>query len=588
MINNFSELAVKKEILDAVEEMGFSEPTAIQAEVIPHILLGCDCLAQAPTGTGKTCAFGIPALNSIDTELAQIQILILCPTRELVMQTEVELKKVAKNIKNAKILSIYGGQNIERQLAALRKNPQVVVGTPGRVMDHLRRKTLKLEGIKMLVLDEADEMLNMGFREDIDVILLSASKTHQTVLFSATMSKEILGISKNYQVDPVRVETKLGENAIPEIEQFYVKLKEDKKVDTFLSIMKEKDYKLVLVFCNMKKRVDELSSVLNDYGILAEALHGDLRQKDRDIIMKRYRGGDLNVLVATDVAARGIDVEGIEAVFNFDAPLDSEYYVHRIGRTARANKKGKAYTFFTDKDSFKIREFERYTKTKMQALSTPNAPRDNKMLLGALEQLGSNLSPFSDILKAELEKINADKNSSFTFLDIAAALLKNGERTVVMSELAPRNAKGSSISSSRPPVRSKNSTRYFMNIGTKDRIGEKDIKEFISTFSAVPIDAISDVHMLETFTFVEVANGNEDEMHALNGSKFAKRVVAVEPASDSRPGKSSDGFKKDFSKGFKGNFDKFAKKSSPKDGANAYSPTKSAQPYARKNNKKPK
>ena len=347
--------------------MGFTEPTPIQAEVIPLMLSGEDVLAQAPTGTGKTCAFGIPVINAVDVNNSLVQSLVLCPTRELAMQIERELKKIASHTQ-VRILALFGGQNIERQMAGLRRKPHVVVGTPGRVIDHIRRKTLKLHGVNTLVLDEADEMLDMGFRGDIDQIEQKLPPKRQTALLSATMAKEILEISRSYQIDPVSVKTTVGEFEVPEIGQYYVKLSEDKKYEALKRILRERDYKFVLVFCNTKARVEALYEKLDSDGYLCAGLHGDLKQRFRDKIMKAYRAKQLNVLVATDVAARGIDVDGVEAIFNYDVPLDEEFYVHRIGRTARANKTGEAISFVTKRDIYRLNIYEKLTKTPIEEM----------------------------------------------------------------------------------------------------------------------------------------------------------------------------------------------------------------------------
>ena len=343
-MKSFFELNINNEILESVEKMGFQEPTPIQSEVIPIMLEKNDLIAQAPTGTGKTCAFGIPIIENLKYT-GEIEAIILSPTRELAQQITNELSKVAQFTKRINIVSLFGGQQINKQFSALRKKPQIIVGTPGRVIDHINRKTLNLENVQTVVLDEADEMLNMGFREEINTILENIKNNHQTVLFSATMPKEILNISKKYQNNPVHITTKFNDNALPDIKQYYVLLKEEEKFKTLKNIIAENDYKLCIVFCATKRRTDELAKVLFNDGFSVKALHGDLEQRIRDTIMKKFRNNEINILVATDVAARGLDINNVEAIFNFDVPQDKEYYVHRIGRTARANKKGARYTF---------------------------------------------------------------------------------------------------------------------------------------------------------------------------------------------------------------------------------------------------
>ena len=306
----------------------------------PPIFEGKDIIGQAQTGTGKTCAFGIPAIEMLDSSVSGVQVLVLCPTRELAIQVSEELKNVCKYKKGIKILPIYGGQSIDRQIMALKGKPQIIIGTPGRVMDHMRRHTLKLGSLKMIILDEADEMLNMGFREDIDIILEDIPADRQTLLFSATMPKEILELTKLYQKEPALIKTVHKELTIPSIEQFYLEVRESSKLELLCRLIDAKNIKLGLVFCNTKKRVDELTSSLQTRGYSAEALHGDMKQSERDRVMTKFRKGTIDILVATDVAARGIDVNNIEAVFNYDIPSDEEYYVHRIGQDRPCRKNG--------------------------------------------------------------------------------------------------------------------------------------------------------------------------------------------------------------------------------------------------------
>ena len=368
----FKDLNLSREIQKAIAEMGFEEATPIQSQSIPPILTGQDVIGQAQTGTGKTCAFGIPAIEMIRPETIGIQVLVLCPTRELAIQTAEELKNVAKYKRGIKILPVYGGQPIDRQIFALRQHPQIIIGTPGRIMDHMRRHTLKLADLKMLILDEADEMLNMGFREDIDIILKEVPERKQTILFSATMPKEIMDLTSKYQKDPILIKSVHKELTVPNIEQYYLEVRESTKLDILTRLIDAYDLKLSLVFCNTKKRVDELTLNLQGRGYMTEALHGDMSQSQRDKVMAKFRNGTIDVSIATDVAARGIDVEDIEAVFNYDIPTDEEYYVHRIGRTGRAGKSGKAFTFVSGREIYKLKDIERYTKSKILPQKPPS------------------------------------------------------------------------------------------------------------------------------------------------------------------------------------------------------------------------
>ncbi|CAN5294924.1 hypothetical protein BH09BAC4_BH09BAC4_21300 [soil metagenome] len=362
----FSSLAISNEVLQAVTDMGFVSPSPIQAEAIPPILAGRDVIGQAQTGTGKTAAFGIPALDLIDVTDRAVQVLILCPTRELALQVAEEIKKLAKYKRGVRIEAIYGGDSIERQIRSLKSGVHIVIGTPGRVMDHMERNTLKLGNVKMMILDEADEMLDMGFREDIESILEEMPEERQTILFSATMSKPIMQITQKFQKDPVLVKVVKKELTNVNIEQVYFEVKAKAKVEVMCRLIDMYDLKLLLVFCNTKRKVDEIVEDLQIRGYQAEGLHGDLRQAQRNNVMSKFRSGTTNILVATDVAARGIDVDDVDAVINFDIPLDEEYYVHRIGRTGRAGKSGRAFSFVGRDEKYRFREIQTYTKVKVE------------------------------------------------------------------------------------------------------------------------------------------------------------------------------------------------------------------------------
>ncbi|MGF7214766.1 ATP-dependent RNA helicase DeaD [Spirosoma lacussanchae] len=362
----FSQLDISDEILQAVTDMGFISPSPIQAEAIPPILAGRDVIGQAQTGTGKTAAFGIPTLDLIDTQDRSVQALILCPTRELALQVADEIRKLAKYKRGVRIEAIYGGDSIERQIRSLKSGVHIVIGTPGRVMDHMERNTLKLDNVKMMILDEADEMLDMGFREDIESILEDMPEERQTILFSATMSKPIMQITQKFQKDPVLVKVVKKELTNVNIEQVYFEVKPKAKVEVMCRLIDMYDLKLLLVFCNTKRKVDEIVEDLQIRGYQAEGLHGDLRQAQRNNVMSKFRSGTTSILVATDVAARGIDVDDVDAVINFDIPLDEEYYVHRIGRTGRAGKSGRAFSMVGRDEKYRFREIQNYTKVRVE------------------------------------------------------------------------------------------------------------------------------------------------------------------------------------------------------------------------------
>lgn len=371
--NKFSDLGISEEILRAVEEMGYTQPSPIQQQAIPFILQGRDLIGQAQTGTGKTAAFAIPIIDLVDPEFNKPQAIILCPTRELAVQVEGEFQKLAKYHKKINSVVIYGGESIDRQIRVLKKGVQIVVGTPGRVQDHINRGTLRLEDAGIIVLDEADEMLDMGFRDDIEAILQEMPEERQTVFFSATMAKPILDLTRKYQKDPEIIKVAKNELTVATIDQVFYEVKQSLKMELMARLMNIHNYALSVVFCNTKRMTDEVTESLGARGILAEALHGDLSQAQRDKVMGKFRKGLCTVLVATDVAARGIDVDNVEAVFNFDIPLDEEYYVHRIGRTGRAGKSGTAITFITGRrEMMKLKDLERFTKATINKMTPPS------------------------------------------------------------------------------------------------------------------------------------------------------------------------------------------------------------------------
>ena len=420
----FSSLAISDELLQAVTDMGFVSPSPIQAEAIPPILAGRDVIGQAQTGTGKTAAFGIPALELIDVQDRSVQTLILCPTRELALQVADEIRKLAKHKRGVRIEAIYGGDSIERQIRSLKSGVHIVIGTPGRVMDHMERNTLKLDKVKMMILDEADEMLDMGFREDIESILEDMPEERQTILFSATMSKPIMQITQKFLQDPVLVKVVKRELTNTNIEQVYFEVKPKAKVEVMCRLIDMYDLKLLLVFCNTKRKVDEIVEDLQIRGYQAEGLHGDLRQAQRNNVMSKFRTGTTSILVATDVAARGIDVDDVDAVINFDIPLDEEYYVHRIGRTGRAGKSGRAFSMVGRDEKYRFREIQAYTKVRVEKGVIPSF-EDIVGIRKArfIEQLQQTIQESNDLnLYADL--LTQLQHAGFSTEQIVAALVK--------------------------------------------------------------------------------------------------------------------------------------------------------------------
>nr|WP_206186543.1 DEAD/DEAH box helicase [Thermoflavimicrobium daqui] len=350
--------------------MGFEEATPIQAQTIPIAMEGHDLLGQAQTGTGKTAAFGIPLIEKVSIESDQVQAIVITPTRELAMQVAEEINRIAQ-FKQVRALPIYGGQDINRQIRSLKKRPQIIVGTPGRLRDHIRRRTIRLHTINQVVLDEADEMLQMGFLEEIEEILSEIPAERQTLLFSATMPKDIRALAEKFMVNPIEVKIKAKEVTMPKIEQYYIEMSQKQKFDSLCDLLDIQSPELAIVFVRTKKRVDEISEALNKRGYSAEGLHGDLSQARRDTVIRRFRDETIDIMVATDVAARGLDISGVTHVYNFDIPQDPESYVHRIGRTGRAGKTGIATTFVTHREIEHLRNIERSIKRKMIRQSIP-------------------------------------------------------------------------------------------------------------------------------------------------------------------------------------------------------------------------
>jgi ATP-dependent RNA helicase DeaD len=552
---SFSSLPISQEILHALTDMGFEEATPIQAETIPHILENRDLIGQAQTGTGKTCAFGIPIIDAVDKNLPHIQTLILSPTRELAIQIAEELHEVCKYKEGIRIVPIFGGQPIDRQILALKRKPQIIVGTPGRVMDHMRRKTIKLDHLEKLVLDEADEMLNMGFVEDIDTILLSTPEGVQRVLFSATMPKAIIRLTETYLKDPIHIRIAAKELTIPLVEQFHIEVREENKLEILSRLVDAGNISRALVFCNTKKRVDELADKLNTRGYSVEALHGDMKQASRDRVMKQFRSGKLDLLIATDVAARGIDVDDIEVVFNFDLPSDDEYYIHRIGRTGRAGKTGKAYTFVVGREIIDLKNIQHAVKAtiKRAAIPTISGVREGR-ISAILETLSKSigqedLSIFSEYIEQYTDSLNvsSEGESFVTTLDVAAALLKRicGEsvsdrpeitEVIPYEEYAKRTRNREANGEPRPmPTRNHGKAeeagmqRLFLSVGIKDNVRPNQIVQFIASKGDIPGKAIGAIAIFEDFTFVDVPTElAEQVIKNANHGKLGRKVVSVE------------------------------------------------------------
>ena len=416
----FTELNLKPEILKAIRRAGFEEATPIQEKTIPLVLEGKDVIGQAQTGTGKTAAFGLPVLQTIDPKEKSIQALIIEPTRELAIQTQEELFRLGRDEK-AKVQVVYGGADIRRQIRSLKQAPAILVGTPGRLLDHLKRGTINLSNVKTIVLDEADEMLDMGFIQDIESILKYAANDHQTLLFSATMPKPIMRISEKFMKNPEVVQIKSKELTANLIDQYFVRTKENEKFDILCRLIDVQNPELAVVFGRTKRRVDELTRGLQARGYNAAGIHGDLSQGRRMNVLKRFKNGKLDILVATDVAARGLDISGVSHVYNYDIPQDPDSYVHRIGRTGRAGKNGISVTFVTPNELGYMRTIEQLTRKKMMPLRPPS---DEEAFKG---QLSAATKKVDDLLKGNLDKYTNGANElleQYSEVDLAAALQK--------------------------------------------------------------------------------------------------------------------------------------------------------------------
>ena len=418
----FSELGLSAEILKAIDKLGFEKAAPIQAEAIPVLMSGRDVVGQSQTGSGKTAAFAIPAIEKTDPALKTVQVLILCPTRELAVQVSEEFHKLTLFKRGITALPIYGGQSYERQFWGLKQGAQIVIGTPGRVMDHMRRGTIRLEKVKMVILDEADVMLNMGFRDDIETILKDAPKERQTVFFSATMQRPIRDLIEKYSRDPQSISIEQKAMTVPTVEQVYYEVDRRFKVDLLTRLIDLYDLKLGIIFCNTKRMVDDLVDHLEAQGYMADRLHGDMNQGQRDRVMNKFRKSGLEFLVATDIAARGIDVDDIQVVFNYDLPYDGEDYVHRIGRTGRAGKTGRAITFVSGRELFQIRNIERYTNTRIQRAKIPTVDEVHEVRASLfLDKLRATLT--SGEYKKQDHLIERLLEEGFNSTDIASALI---------------------------------------------------------------------------------------------------------------------------------------------------------------------
>jgi ATP-dependent RNA helicase DeaD len=526
----FEELNIDERILRAIEDMGFEETSPIQTQAIPAVCEGIDVVGQAQTGTGKTAAYTIPMLMKIDPQIKKPQAIVLCPTRELAVQVAEEIRKLAKYMSDIKVLPVYGGQEIVRQIKSLKTGVQIIVGTPGRVMDHMRRKTVKFDNINMVILDEADEMLDMGFREDMETILTETPQDRQTVMFSATMPKAIMDIARNFQKDARVIKVVRKELTVSNIEQFYYEVRPKNKTEVLCRLIDIYNPRLSVVFCNTKRQVDELISELKGRGYFADGIHGDMKQQQRDRVMDDFRSGNVDILIATDVAARGIDVDDVDMVFNYDIPQDEEYYVHRIGRTGRAGRSGMALSFISGKEVYKLKDIERYCKTKILAKPVPSLDDvKNTKLDNMFDKIKQTIeeSGLTDMVNLVEEHVNQEE---YTSMDMAAALLKMliGDTLDRVDEVEDFH-----FDMDRDDSRM---VRLFINIGKKDKIKPSNILGAIAGESGMPGKLVGAIDMMDNYTFVDVpAIHAEKVLKAMNDNVLIKgRRVNMEKANQTR------------------------------------------------------
>jgi len=540
----FSDLNLSSELLRAIDDLGFESPSEVQDASIPIILEGCDVLAQAQTGTGKTASFGIPMIEGMEEDADDLQALVLVPTRELARQVSEELKKLAKYKKFINIVPIYGGADMGKQLRDLKRGASIVVGTPGRVMDHMKRKTIRLDGLKFLTFDEADEMFDMGFRYDMKTIIERTNPNRQTLFFSATFDNDIREFSRLYQRDPAKVIIEKKELTAEKIEQFYLELNRNMKTEILNRLILIHKPKKSIIFCNTKRMVEALEVEIAQRGYKVDSLHGDMRQSSRDNVMKKFRKGTIDVLIATDVAARGLDVSDIDLVFNYDLPQQAEYYVHRIGRTARAGKKGASFTFVTSRDSPKFKEIEKYANIKMEKMKLPiKADVERESLDNLFDKVNKN------ILKAEdqanytevLNKLLAEGHSLY---DISASLLKlvNESTNKTKIKELDRVDYGKKFEMSKKSKSSDRSRdkrgkemkkikgpKIFINKGKRDGLDSREVIRLLGRHTDINPSDIGRINIMPNFSFVEVPkNMIKDAIRDLDGKKIKGKSIKAE------------------------------------------------------------
>lgn len=522
----FSGLELDTRIVNALAEMGFESLTPIQSQCIPLILSGSDVVGQAQTGTGKTAAFGIPAITQIDENRKQTQVLIQCPTRELAIQVTSELIKVGKFVDGLQVVPVYGGQPIPRQLSALKRGAQIVVGTPGRTIDHLKRGSLTIQNLKMIIFDEADEMLNMGFREDMEEILTYSSGNVQKVMFSATVPAPIREIMNRYMDNPESVRIDRKAVTAPDIKQYVVEVRDSVRTEAISRFMDVHGFKLGMVFCNTKRQTESVTMELKARGLATALINGDLSQGQRDNVMKQFRTGDIDLLVATDVAARGIDVPDVDVIFNFEIPQDPEYYVHRIGRTGRAGKHGSSITFSAGRKNRRLKFIERQIGIRLEPLSMPSLKdvRESRIAM-QITELETVLEKGG--LKPYIEQIEAMASGDYSTVEIAAALLK---LRTVSDEEAEKEAEKPSFQQAKGGRNYQDSdmVRINFNVGRKSKVSPGDIVGAIAGETGIPGSSIGEINIQANYSFADVPAEYADKViSVMNKAKIKGKRVRV-------------------------------------------------------------
>lgn len=518
--SNFSELNINEPILKGVKNMGFENPTPVQTQCIPALLEGKDVVGQAQTGTGKTAAFGIPVVQHTDTSIAEVQTIIMCPTRELAIQVTGELIKIGKQLNGLNVVPIYGGQSISRQIKALKRGAHIVVGTPGRTIDHLRRGTMKLNKLKRVVFDEADEMLNMGFRDDMEQILSHADQPVQTIMFSATMSKGIRKIMNRYMNNPETVAIERKKMTAPNIEQYVVEVRDSVRTEAICRFIDINGFQLALVFCNTKRKTEQVSNELQSRGYSSDFINGDLNQNQRDRVMAKFRSGAIDILVGTNVAARGLDVDNIEVVFNYDIPQDPEYYVHRIGRTGRAGRSGMAITFTTKRKKKQLRAIEKQIKSKLNPLGLPTvADVQVSRLEGMIGEVVEVLEKGD--LRPYIEQLEGFTDDRFTTVEVAAALLKMNTATSIEEEQPDQNKTYDDSAM----------IKMHFNVGKKNNVYPGDLVGAIAGESGIPGDTIGNIDIFPTHSFVDLPGQYVKQvLQSMNENRVKGKKVHVKVA----------------------------------------------------------